>query len=673
VTARAGDHGLAASPPAPSDPRLATAEARRRAALAEVDALDAEVERLAGLLGEFSRRYDAALGGAFAELADAERLVRRIQALEDELARLAARLRSGPDAGGPGSQTAGRGRGAREGAERLTARRAAAAAGTSGGEPGGSGAADADEGGAGGPDAAAEAEVEPLDEERALKQLHRRLARLFHPDLTGDEVERERLAGLMARVNEAYTRRDRAALELLAERAGAGDEIGDVSDEERLAHLRGRAAALQGIAAALRRERARFLESETWRLWEESRRRAGRGGDLLGETRRDLEVEAGEARADARHRLTRLWRAAAEVGRLWRKAMTGLVRQGAGGLRPFDPLAESPLVRHGVARLERQRASAAARDLARRLEEAAERTPWEAAAALMAFCAEEAGRPPESLAGPEGWAERWEVLRETWPDAPAFEQLLAHPPRHLRLELGLRASVGRAGGGADGGRRGARSGAQGGRTGSGGGEVTAGLQLAAPDLLAGVHLALAREPVARVARIVLGALGPRMACRRCRRPRLALHLVRTRGLDEVHGLACPDCGAVLRSYWRYGEPEGLEALAALALRVGLVAEQVVRLGGASLAFQMGSAERERLTAGRLRALFVELYLEPCRLDLDRSLVQVRAGGTVLTAGARVPSGVVRLAVAPGGGMSERELVDALRARIDRRFRPGAAR
>jgi hypothetical protein len=234
-------------------------------------------------------------------------------------------------------------------------------------------------------------------------------------------------------------------------------------------------------------------------------------------------------------------------------------------------------------------------------------------------------------------------LRADWPEAPAFERLLARPPTGLRLELGLRASA----------------------------DVTAGLQLASSDLLAGVHLALAREPVARVARRVLAVLGPRLACRRCRKPRQAVHVVRTRGLDEVHGLACPDCGAVLRSYWRYGEPEGLEALGAVALRVGLVAEQTARLGGATLAFQVPAADRERLPAGRLRALFAELYLQPCRLDLAPGLIEVRAGGKVLAASAPVPVRGVRLAPAAAAGMTDRELEASLRARIARRFRPGA--
>ena len=87
---------------------------------------------------------------------------------------------------------------------------------------------------------------------------------------------------------------------------------------------------------------------------------------------------------------------------------------------------------------------------------------------------------------------------------------------------------------------------------------------------------------------------------------VAIHLLRTRGLDELNGLVCPRCGAVLRSYWRYGEAEGLEALAPHALRLGLVAEQAVSLAGTTVGFQMLPAELERLTADRLRRRFASI-------------------------------------------------------------------
>jgi hypothetical protein len=226
-------------------------------------------------------------------------------------------------------------------------------------------------------------------------------------------------------------------------------------------------------------------------------------------------------------------------------------------------------------------------------------------------------------------------------------------PRQLGLELGLRASPG---------------------------QVTVGLQISSAELLPGVRIALAREPVAAVAREVLAALGPRLRCSRCRRERTALHLLRTRGLDEVHGLVCPKCGSVLRSYWRYGEVEGLEALAPLALELGIVSEQVVRVGATSIAFQMLPSELAALSASRLRDLFAEMYLAPCQIDLDPSHVRVRAGKRWLSRSSRLPQRGTALDTWPAGAVpAAAELVETLKVRIAKRFRsggvaePGAAR
>ena len=626
MRAGAGQRDLARVHPASPDPRLEAAERRRRKALDEVDTLDADVERIARELAQFSARYEAAMAGPFSELADAERLVRRLQSLEDELARLGRVLSGAAPAlrrrGGPASRVrSGPGIPAAPGRE---------------GEEAQAGEEDVEA-----------AEVEVLADEAELKRLHRRLARMFHPDLAEDDAERGRLSGLMARVNEAYSRGDRSALELLAERAGAGDLDGDVSTEDRIAHAERRAESLSGVAAALRRERERLLATATARLREEAERRKGEGGDLVEDMRRDVEADAAAARDDARRRLSRVAASAADVARRWRSAMTGLVLRGGRGLRPFDPVMESALVRRGALHLERARAGAAARDLARRLEEAAEAAPWEVAVTLMAFFAEAARRPPDSLATPEAWRERWEILRGRWPAAPDFERLLGRLPRSLGLELGLRSSPG---------------------------NIVAGPQLASAELLPGVRIALGRASVAAVAREVLSALGPKAPCPRCRRRTLALHLMRTRGLDEVHGLACPRCGAILRSYWRYGETDGLEALAPLALELGLVAERALRLAGAGVAFQMLPSQAAGLNAGRLAALFEELYLVPCKVEMPPGRLGIRAGRTWLSRSARMPQRGAVLDVRPGRGAPDaEELLETLRARIAKRFRAGPAR
>lgn len=614
---------LARTPDEGTD-RVARAEAALRATLEEVTRLDAEIEALSAELADFARLYERVLGAAYQDLSAAEALVRRLQALEDGLVALAARLRGG----GAPSPGARRGRAPRRSAPSpRTAPRPAAA------EPDGPEIAPET------PDAPPEIEAPEI----ALKRLYRRLARLLHPDLAPDDAERARLGDLMARVNAAYRASDLTALELIAERVGAGAPLGDLSPDERLAHLERRTATLARIAASLTRERDRLLRSDTARLREEARRRAGEGGDGLAETADEVRQEAEAAYADALHRLTRLSSVARDVSRARTTTMTKLTKRGpTGARRAFDPLEEAEIVRMGVARLERRRATPAARALARELEAIAPAAPWDVALALLAFFAEDAGgRPPDALATVEGWGARWERLRAAWPGAPELSRMLARLPPHLAL--GARAQ---------------------------GGDVVAGVQLADAELLAGVRIAMERTSVAAIAREALAALGPDEACDACGESGPARHVLRTRGLDELNGLACASCGAVLRSYWRYGDADGLEALAPHALRLGLVAEVTAQLAGTAIGFQMLPAQREALTAERLRRHFAELYLRPYEVPLAaRSLAVVR-GKETLPPRARVgDEGRLRLVVSADAGLTDEGLLELLRARIERRFRP----
>jgi hypothetical protein len=127
---------------------------------------------------------------------------------------------------------------------------------------------------------------------------------------------------------------------------------------------------------------------------------------------------------------------------------------------------------------------------------------------------------------------------------------------------------------------------------------------------------------------------------------------------------------VLRSYWRYGETDGLEALAPHALRLGVVAEAAAQLAGTAIGFQMLPVERERLTADRLRRRFAELYLAPYEVDLPAEAVALSRDGEPLAPGARVgAAGRLEFTVRRDAGLGAEELLEVLRARIERRFRP----
>jgi hypothetical protein len=639
---------------APVEDPVAAAQARLAAALEEVTALDAEVEALSTALAAFAAEVERRLAGPDAEARRAASLVRRLQALADGLASELTRLRGA-------TRGAAAGRSDSSGA---TGRRARGRAGRAVNPGGGFGearvawadpdAAEVEDAAEQGPTAAraggdeAPEEIPTLERQVAeLKRLYRRLARLLHPDLAPDEADRERLSALMARANAAYEAGDLAALELMAARVGAGEPPGELTEAERLLHLSRRAEQLARVAASLQRERQRLSRSETARLRAEAGRRAAAGQDYFAESVAELAEEAGAARADALVRLEAVARAAREVGKARRKIMGDLERPRAGGIRrSFDPVTESPLVRRSAARLERARATAPALALARWLETAAEAegSRWEAGLTLLAWLMEAAGeRPPPTVATAAGLAERWGRLAAGWPGAPDLAGALARLPRHLAL--------------------GARAGRE---------EVVAGLQLADGALAAGVQVALSREAVAARAREVLAVLGPEERCAGCRRPVLGLHLLRTSGLDERHGIACPRCGAVLRSYWRYGEAEGLEGLWPVARSLGLAAEQAVRLGGVTLAFGMRPVDLASLTAGGLAERFEELYLAPYRVSLPRAAVRVaaRSGGLLAARTRLAGAGRISLELTEEAGTTADGLVELLRVRIERRFRPG---
>jgi hypothetical protein len=273
------------------------------------------------------------------------------------------------------------------------------------------------------------------------------------------------------------------------------------------------------------------------------------------------------------------------------------------------------------------------------LEEQASRAPWEGALTLLAFLGEATAHKPEALASWDLLAQRWEALRAGWPGAPDLAAALSRLPLHL--EIGLRLS---------------------------GDGVEGGLQLASPELASGVRAALRHDGVKDLAQRVVAALGPLERCG-CAGDVYAVHVLRVRGVDEVHGLACPRCGSVLRSFWRYGEPRGIEAFSRLAVDIGLVVEQPVRFAGASLAFQMLPAERNRLTARALLRRFRELCLAPHGLDLPRGSLALRAGRAPLAEGARVPEGApVTLVVRPEAGVRGGDLLALLREKVERRFR-----
>ncbi|WP_395811997.1 molecular chaperone DnaJ [Archangium minus] len=632
--------------PPPEESPLRRAELRLKQLLAEIDALDTELDSLSLALERFARAYEDALAAPSEEVSRSERLLRRLRNLQDAASALTRRLEQPvlPPSSDPTSPQ----KSERTSQPPISERRAHATEDRE--DPFDD--EDADDFADDEPSEDEEPSEEELlaereDEAVALKRLHRRLARLLHPDLAQSDEERTRLDALMARVNVAYEAGDRTTLELIAAKVGAGDTAADsLTDDERLAHLERRIRILTTAANSLRQQRESLRSTATARLYEEARRREAEGRDYLAETRAEMEEELHGLAQDARARMRQLERAARTLTSLRNKRMSTLAESGKGRkLRAFDPVLESPLVRQGVLRLERQRATPAARELARRLEDTVTQEPWQVALTLMAFFAEAAGRPPPGLDSSEAWAERYELLRELdMPEAPSFDQALTRLPRHL--ELGMRVMKK---------------------------EVRFGLQLRDAELLAAVPLALQREDVAERGRSVLAVIGPQEQCKRCGEEVLLQHLLRTRGLDELNGMLCPLCAHVQKSYWLYSRSEGQEALLPHALRLRTVVEQGLRLAGTTVGFQFLPEEREALTAAQLLQRFVDLYLQPYGVELNPAHLRLVQAGKTLEPEVLIGRGAIKLVLDPEAGTSDKEVLELLRSRIERRFRPDAAR
>lgn len=603
----------------PAGEPVREAEQRLRSALEEVTALDTELEALSETLARFGLAHDSALADAYGALEEAERVPRRVQRLQEELRRLVEALRSPPPAP----------------ARRVKKKKAASARRT----------------------AVQEEFVDPEDtadtdqviadsredQAKLLKRLLRRLARVLHPDLGRDEDERGRLHQLMSQVNAAYERGDRTELELIAEKVGAGEALESLTAEERLAHLDRRQRALAEAARTLRRQLESMRGTASHRLFQEHEKRNAEGRDFFAETRQELVEEEAAALADGWHRLTSLHRAASALSAEWGQTMNKLTetRDKKGrALRAFDPVLESPLVRRGLERLEERRASVEARTLARELEERSLDAPWQVALTLYAYFAERALRPPDGLKTQQAWKDRYLALRARFPDAPEYERALARLPAHL--ELGMRTQ---------------------------GGVVHAGVQLRDASLAAGVSIALEGSSVGELAREVFLQLGAVEQCKSCQEQVGLLHLLRTRGLDELNAMVCPRCAKVQKRYWLYSRNDGIEALLPDAQKLGLVVEQVVRFGGASLGFQMLPAEKQALTARELIDRLWECYFTPYQVELPPGSVELFVGTQRLRADSRISDRVVGAKLSSKAELSSTAAVELLRSRIERRFRP----
>ncbi len=101
-----------------------------------------------------------------------------------------------------------------------------------------------------------------------LKRIYRDLAKRCHPDLAGSVAERDRRAGLMQRINEAFRDGDIDALRSLLQETEADEPtFGQRTTADKLRWARQELARLDRHVAVLRAEFVQLHVGELYRLW----------------------------------------------------------------------------------------------------------------------------------------------------------------------------------------------------------------------------------------------------------------------------------------------------------------------------------------------------------------------------------------------------------------------
>ncbi len=121
--------------------------------------------------------------------------------------------------------------------------------------------------------------------EAEIKQLYRRLARRFHPDLAVDEADRAQRTETMAAINNAYAARSLAELMALAQTLNVGRLTINVSLEALEAEL----DRCQRRLREIERELHQIPQRPSVRLSLEVKMARRRGRDVLAEMAADLE------------------------------------------------------------------------------------------------------------------------------------------------------------------------------------------------------------------------------------------------------------------------------------------------------------------------------------------------------------------------------------------------
>ena len=485
----------------------------------------------------------------------------------------------------------------------------------------------------------------PRRDDEQLKAVYRTLVRRCHPDLAQSEEDRVRLGALMARINGLYAERDLRRLERLIEQTRDVDlDVGEKSALERIAEIEARVAWLAVLRDNLLVDRDALGRCATGELLRqvEAARREGR--DLLEELRRDLEREARLSRREIRAAVRLLEEAVHRYNK--QNALSTVKPASAGALeRVFDPYDDKRFVRLGLEHLAALRLGPDAQREAEWMTGLAESAPALLCLILMTYAAELSPLPLPGLETYDDIALRFRGF------AGAEETTLEDALVELaeRLEYGLRRTSAR--------------------------RAHAGLRLRSALTRQAIPAALRAHAVRRAFKEVLSVLDERITCSACAREVFGVPLFRTRGLDDLRSLVCPECGHTQKSYWL---PKGKDVQAILNdafLELELVTEWSLRLARTSVAIQLVDAQVEAMTVGDLKErLFTDVF-DRNELGVERGQVALEQGGEPVDEEVplhEIDERAFTVTFTEDAPVSVADAVEMLRHRIRTRFKPDAA-
>ncbi len=136
------------------------------------------------------------------------------------------------------------------------------------------------------------------EEERELKALYRKLAKLYHPDLASSEEERAEHEKIMAAINKAYAAKDLEELRAIERTAAEKKTRGEESIPEKLVRLIRLSYDLDKTIDNLLQQLEAIKESPTFKLKETVEQGAAQGRNILQEIEDDLHGKIGDREAE---------------------------------------------------------------------------------------------------------------------------------------------------------------------------------------------------------------------------------------------------------------------------------------------------------------------------------------------------------------------------------------